>query len=274
MDTRTNPTELANRIAARYAELPPVTAVALAGSQTTRAADSGSDLDLYVYTHSELDLTDRAAVATTDSSRVEVDNRFWEPGDEWIDTATGIKVDVMFRPVTWITEQIDRVLVRHEASVGYSTCFWHNVLTAQPLFDRASWFATLQDRARAAYPEELRAAIIAKNFPILAATHSAYLHQLAAAARRNDPVSLNHRVTALLASYFDILCALNRKPHPGEKQLLTWVETNCPLRPPQMRDQVTTLIQMAANAPERVVPAVEALVADLAALLRAEGCRT
>ncbi len=40
---------IANRIAALYGALPQVEAVVLAGSQTTQVAESGSDIDLYVY---------------------------------------------------------------------------------------------------------------------------------------------------------------------------------------------------------------------------------
>ena len=51
-----------------------------------------------------------------------------------------------------------------------------------------------------------------------------YFHQIKAAIARQDPVSLNHRVAAWPASYFDILFAINGQFHPGEKRLLIYAE--------------------------------------------------
>lgn len=262
--------QLAQSIADEYAALPTVAAVAIAGSQTTGLADAGSDIDLYVYSREPLPLEARRAIATGAASRAEVDNQFWEPGDEWVDAATGIHVDVMFRSPAWIEEQLDRVLRRCEASVGYSTCFWHNVLTSQVLYDAHGWFAALQAEARQPYPEPLRRAIVAKNHPILWQTLSSYRYQLDRAIAHDDPVSINHRVAALLASYFDILFAVNRLPHPGEKRLLAMAEARCPRRPVALRAQVTALLRASGEVSPRVVAAAAALVAGLDALLREE----
>ncbi len=136
--------DVANRIAAAFAALPQVIAVAMAGSRATGAADDHSDIDLYVYAEEPLALADRSTIATSFAARAEVGNDFWEAGDEWIDAQTGRHVDVMYRTPVWIEEQLERVLVRHEASVGYSTCFWHNVLHSTPLFDRSGWYRDLQ----------------------------------------------------------------------------------------------------------------------------------
>jgi TRAP-type mannitol/chloroaromatic compound transport system substrate-binding protein len=166
----------------------------------------------------------------------------------------------MFRSPEWIEEQLDRVLRRHEASVGYSTCFWHNVRTSRALFDRSDWFARLQQAANVPYPEPLRRAIVAKNHPLLRRTQSSYAHQIERAVAHGDLVSVNHRTAALLASYFDILFAVNRRTHPGEKRLLAFAEAQCPLRPPGMRAQVEGLLRAAGpDALARIAPLVDAL---------------
>jgi hypothetical protein len=250
--------------------LPQVEAVTLAGSQVSGSADQGSDIDLYVYLSAPLPVEARARIATASAEYAEVDNQFWEPGDEWVDAATGIHVDVMFRTMKWIEEQQDRVLRQHQASVGYSTCFWHNVVTSLPLYDRADRFQQLQKDARQPYPEELRRAIVAKNHPILRQTASSYRYQLARAVARGDRVSVNHRVAAVLASYFDILFALNRLLHPGEKRLVEFATQQCELRPPEMELQIDDLIE-AVSRGKHIVQKADALIDGLDDLLRREG---
>jgi predicted nucleotidyltransferase len=261
---------LADAIAARYGRLPQVEAVALGGSLASGTADQGSDIDLYVYLREEVPVSVRASIATARAEYAEVDNRFWEPGDEWIDAETGIHVDVMFRTVEWIEEQLNRVLRRHEASVGYSTCFWHNVVSSRVLYDRGGWFQALQQEAKQPYPEELRRAIVAKNYPILWRSASSYKYQLERAVARGDLVSVNHRVAALLASYFDILFAVNRMPHPGEKRLVEIAVEQCEKLPAGMARQVSELIGAVSRGDEGVVEKAKALVEGLDDLLSAE----
>jgi predicted nucleotidyltransferase len=262
---------LAEEVVARYRLLPQVEAVAMAGSQTAGTADDSSDIDLYVYLRSEIPLSVREEIATARAEYAEVDNRFWEPGDEWIDADTGIHVDVMFRSVEWIEEQLDRVLRKYEASVGYSTCLWYNVLSSQALYDRNGWFQGLQQAANQPYPEALRRAIMAKNYPILRRNLSSYQYQIERAVERGDLVSINHRTTALLASYFDILFAVNRVPHPGEKRLVKIASEQCTKLPIGMREGVTELIQAIAREDQRIIKKAEALIDALDDLLSAEG---
>ena len=258
----------ATLVAAAFAKLPAVIAVALAGSGVAGTADEQSDLDLYVYAEEPVAMADRIAIATRFAIRREVGNDFWEPGDEWIDAQTGRHVDVMYRTPDWIEEQLERVLVRHEASVGYSTCFWHNVLHSTALFDRSGWYRDLQAAAARPYPKPLRRTIIAKNHPILRQTLSSYLAQIERAVRRGDSVSIQHRVTALLASYFDILFAVNELPHPGEKRLVQIAATRCARTPLDMEIHINALLETAARlTTPAIVGHIDALLDSFDAFL-------
>ena len=241
------PSVTIRELARCFGEHPSVVAVALAGSRGTGAADDASDFDLYVYTLADLPIDFRRALATLDA---EIDNRFWEPGDEWIDPGSSARIDVMYRRPGWIEDQLNRVLVRHEASIGYSTCFWYNVLHSEILADPKGWYADLQARARTPYPDALRRAVIAKNHPILRETQSSYRAQIAKALARGDRVSVQHRITALLASYFDIWFALQREPHPGEKRLLTGL-------PPAEADLVGKVLD---SSPATLLASIDALL--------------
>lgn len=260
---------VAQRVAGQFASWPQVEAVALAGSRTSEFPDERSDVDLYVYVTEDIPLEAREKIAAG-SPRAEIGNATWEPGDEWIDGASGTSVDVMYRHVRWIEEQLDRLLVQHQASVGYSTCFWYNMLHSQALFDRAGWFAELQRRTRQPYPAELRRAIIAKNYPLLRRNQSSYLHQIELAAMRNDLVSVNHRVAVLLASYFDVLFALNELPHPGEKRLLQHAAASCSRLPPDMEKQVSGLVESVGELGQSISARINELVDGLDELMGRE----
>lgn len=258
----------AHHVARQFASLPQVEAVALAGSRLSEFPDERSDIDLYVYVAEDIPLDVRALIAKG-SPRAEIGNATWEPGDEWIDGASGVAIDVMYRHVRWIEEQLDRVLIRHQASVGYSTCFWYNVLHSKVLFDRNGWFERLQEHARQPYPAALKKAIIDKNHRLLRQTQSSYLHQIELALKRNDPVSVNHRVAALLASYFDVLFAVNELPHPGEKRLLRYA-AQCAHQPQDMVPHVVAVVEAVGDARADIGPRIDALVDGLDELVRQE----
>jgi predicted nucleotidyltransferase len=259
---------IARRVARRFSQLPEVEAVAIAGSQMTNTSGQASDVDVYIYPRTDIPAAARKAIASEFSDRVEIVD-FWGQGVEWEDPETGIHVDTIFFTTSWMEDQIDRVLRRHEAWLGYTTAFWHTVRVSQLLFDRNGWFAALQQRAMQDYPEPLVRAIIAQNHPVLRQSASSYLRQLEKAAARGDVVSLNHRIAGLLASYFDILFAINRVPHPGEKRLLTFAETLSPKRPARLREQVEALLH--ASNGDGITEAVNNLVDSLEVLLRSEG---
>jgi hypothetical protein len=262
---------VAFEIAAAYGALPQVEAVASAGSRTSGMGDHGSDLDLYIYICGEIPVAKRAEIANARAVWAEMDNHFGEPGDEWVEAGSGLGVDIVFRRTDWIQDQLERVLRRHEASVGYTTSLWYNVLTSHALHDPGGWLAALQRFADQPYPEPLRNAIVAKNHPVLRRNLSSYTHEIERAAARGDRVSVNHRAAAFLASYFDILFALNRLPHPGEKRLLALARERCTLKPEGMEAGIGALLDQVGADGKQAAELCRFLVDSLDRLLREEG---
>ena len=236
----------AQAVADRFGDRPEVVAVTLAGSLVAGLVDDKSDLDLYIYTREPIPADVRRAIAHdfagANDPRIEIDKPFWGPEDAWIDRESGLGVDLIYWSPEWIADQVDRVLVRHEAWLGYTTSFWYTVLHSHSLFDREGWFAELQARANQPYPDALRRAIVALNYPVLRHIGSSYTHQIELAIQRRDRISVNHRVAALLASYFDILFAVNRVPNPGEKRVITQAERLCSILPEDMAQDVDALL--------------------------------
>ena len=242
-------TRVAEHVAKGLADRLDPVAVVLGGSLATAASDAASDIDLYVYAETMPDDADRAAVARALGAEAgaEIGNAFFEPGDEWRHAESGVDVDILYRTPGGIEDRLEAVLGRHEASLGHTTCFWHNVLTARVLVDPTGWFARLQARASQEYPEALVRSIVSLNWAMLTRTKHSWLVQLAAALARRDVVSAGHRTTAFLASYFDVLFAINRQPHPGEKRLLTFAADLCPLRPAGLEPDVLALLDAAGR---------------------------
>lgn len=80
-------------------------------------------------------------------------------------------------------------------------------------------------------------------------------------------MSVNHRVAGLIASYFDVLFALNRETHPGEKRLLAKAN-QLALVPVKMADEVTAVLQARGDG---VITAVDQLLDNLDNLLQKNG---
>ena len=267
-----NGQHLAKKVAAQFTSIASVEAIALGGSQSSCLIDRQSDIDLYIYTNEAIPLEKRQGIVKKlGASKADMNLTFWDPGDEWFDLETGIEVDVMYWHPTWIEEQLARVLDLHQASMGYTTCFWHTVKNTHILFDRMGWFHKLQEKSRQPYPEPLKRAIIAKNHPVLRNVIPAYTHQIEKALIRNDLVSINHRLAALFASYFDVLFAINEVLHPGEKKMVTFAKEECALLPENLEGIIADIFQYAAAGDLKVLDEMNALLDGLDELLKAEG---
>lgn len=262
---------LADKIAKQFKSVDGVEAIALGGSQATGSIDKHSDIDLYVYSDEIIPLNTRQAIVEKlGASRPDLNLTFWDLGDEWFDMETGTEIDVIYWDKSWVEGQINRLLVSCQGSVGYSTSFWYTVLNSKVLFDRQSWFADLQEKCDQPYPEQLRRAVIAKNHPVLRTVIPSYNGQIKKAIERRDLISLNHRLTALWASYFDVLFAVNLVLNPGEKKVLEFVSKHCSKVPKNLPQRVEAILKSAVVGDRELLHLLDELLDDLDELLIAE----
>lgn len=259
--------ETAKTIAVQFSALAEVVAVALGGSVATGKADTSSDIDLYVFARGDIALERRRALIAPRSSDYQLDNRWWETEYYWYESATGIKVETIYRDPNWLEQHLETLLSECPAQLGCSTSLWHSVATSQALFDRGGWFARLQNTAATPYPDELAHAIINKNFPLLRGSMAAHPPQIKRAFLRQDLKVAFQRIYQALDSYFDILFALNRTLHPGEKRQLEYAQ-GLERQPDQMTEDVNQLLNECD--PERVIARLETLIDRLEVLLGQE----
>ncbi len=176
-----------------------------------------------------------------------------------------MKADVVYWDTSWCDKLLDRVLVDCIADNGYSTSHWYTLKNCRCLYDRAGWFAGMRERSGRPYPDRLQRAIIERGCPTMRICRN----QIALAIRREDWVSINHRLTAMLEGYFDVLFALNRALHPGEKRLLELAPKLCAKCPPDMQAQVERVIRSAAAPDETMLADIDKLIKGIEVLLPA-----
>ncbi len=244
-----------------------VDAVVLGGSRGTGANDDHSDYDLYVYTIQPLSLDTRRDIMEVYCSTMEIGNHYWENEDNCI-LNTGTPIDVIYRDLEHFSHIMAYVVDEHHSMNGYTTCFWHNLLNSQILFDRNGNFEKLQKQYTVPYPDELKQAIIKQNMNLLTGVLPSYDLQIQKALGRHDLVSVNHRVAAFLESYFDVLFALNSKTHPGEKRLIQLCKTQCDILPKNFEENINRLFHVMYDNPTETMTVIKDIITALKEIVR------
>lgn len=221
---------------------PQVVAIAIAGSRASGNGDSKSDYDVYVYSRGNDFLSEdiRNNIYSKYCQTIEVGNRYFEYEDNVV-LNCGIPADIIFRSLEMI-ENIQKYVVDDcGARLGYTTAFWHTLMISYIYYDKTGEFTAIQKKYDIAYPEQLRKNIITKNMKMLSGVLPSYDKQIEKAVKRNDVVSICHRTAAYMESYFDVIFALNRMTHPGEKRLVTICKSKCELLPKDFEENITNL---------------------------------
>lgn len=254
-----------------FAKLKDVEGILLAGSRAVKADDNFSDYDVYIYVNKAIEVSVRKKITDKYCDYMELDNRFWETEDDGILKDSSIQVEIIYRDLKWINDSLNRTIIKCEANVGYTTCFWANIKNSILLYDRNGKLSKLKSKCNVKYPLKLKKNIIKKNYPLLKMQMPAYYNQIEKALKRDDFISVNHRTGALLASYFDIIFAINETLHPGEKKLLKIIKEKGLKVPKDMEINVNNILKSSADSDFKILQEIDALVYNLDVLLKEEG---
>lgn len=194
-----------------------VEAIALGGSRAGVNYDEKSDYDVYLYVTSPVSEEKRKNILQKFCSYMEIGNSFWEYEDNCV-LNNGIEIDILYRDMEDFMKGIQRVVVECQPSNSYTTCMWHNLITCKILYDKNGKLEKYKNKYSIPYPKQIKKAILRKDF-----------------------VSINHRITEFLASYFDLLFAINEITHPGEKRLVQLCKKQCKILPKNFEENLNLL---------------------------------
>jgi hypothetical protein len=255
-----------NQLFKDLSALPQIEAIALGGSRSTNHYDEKSDYDVYLYCTASIPEDTRREILSKYCSYMEIGNHFWEYEDNCV-LNNGIDIDILYRNLDDFCAGVARVVEDFQPCNGYTTCMWHNLLTCKILCDKTGWLTAAKERFTVPYPDQLRSNIIEQNRRLLHTAMPAYRLQIEKAANRGDIVSITHRTAAFMESYFDILFALNRKTHPGEKRLISLCLENCPILPADFEENLHRLFSQLYGAPAITSANLQRVIEELEKIL-------
>ena len=217
-----------------------VEAIALGGSRAGVNYDEKSDYDVYLYVASPINEEKRKNILKNFCSYMEIGNSFWEYEDNCV-LNNGIEIDILYRDMEDFMKGIQRVVVECQPSNFYTTCMWNNLITCKVLYDKNGKLEKYKNKYSIPYPKQLKENIIKRQLELIDSSMPAYPKQIKKAILRKDFVSINHRITEFLASYFDLLFAINEITHPGEKRLVQLCKKQCKILPENFEENLNLL---------------------------------
>ena len=242
---------------AELQNLKQVEAIALGGSRSQQNYDENSDYDVYVYIKSPISENVRREI---------IGNHYWEYEDNCV-LKNGKDIDIIYRNLDDFCECVSEVVEKYQAQNGYTTCLWHNLINSVIIYDDDKRLEQAQKRFSVPYPEHLKYNIIKRNYNLLCDSMASYKNQIEKAHKRDDKVSLIHRTTAFLESYFDIIFALNSLTHPGEKRLIKLCTQQCKILPADFEANLNKLFEDLPQNMDSLMEDVEVILKALSDIL-------
>jgi hypothetical protein len=254
------------QIAEAIGQLGGVVADALGGSTATGLADQASDIDLHVYWLEPLaPAAERAEhlAGMADPGSLRVGLISWGLEDHL--AVAGRPLDLIYRHWGGVRDEVERAYDPGLLSPGFTTAVLYSVACDRPLYDPSGELGAARARLHRTFPEATRAVLLRHDSPLL----GFHLQLLRQAQGRDDLLFAQHLRAKLQMLFFDVLFALNRLYHPGEKRLLEHAR-RCPIRPVGCAARWGRVARLAADDPS-LVAELGALVGELGDLVRACG---
>ncbi len=207
-----------NELIEKMSKLSQVAGIMLGGSRGSGLFDEDSDYDVYVYVYEPIDESIRKEIINQYVRYMEYSNTFWELEDDGI-LKNGIDIEFIYRNVFDIDKTLKSTL-EGKVGNGYSTCFINNFNQARILYEDNKILSIIRSNLLQYDPQKMYDAVVLYNSKLLQDSMPSYVYQIEKAVKRNDVLSINHRLAAYFQTVYDILFALNKVTHPGEKRLL------------------------------------------------------
>ena len=236
-----------------------IVAITLGGSRASGNHDEKSDYDVYVYYDKKVDKAFRQSVLKQYCRHMEIAVDYFEEEDDCI-LNNGVIIELIYRNINDIKNYVEDMMKNHQASLGYTPCFLDNLTVSKILYEDHGCYSEL--KSKIFYPDELRENIISKNMEMLHGVIASYDTQIIKAYQRQDMISVNHRIAAYLASYFDILFAVNKVYHPGEKRLIDLAKKKCQALPVNFEEDINRLLNL-----ENIEQTLDSLYQNMKALV-------
>lgn len=250
-----------------YIKLDNVEAIAIGGSSAVKTSDNSSDIDIYIFSKTDIPVEIRENIIKPNSSKFEIGCEYFGSGDEFILDDLNKQLDIMYWNTQWFESIVNNTWVKCYPQNGYTTCFLYTLKNFNIIYDKNNWLQNLQKIINTPYPKKLKENIIKRNLMLMKdKPFASYYEQIEKAILRNDITSINHRISAFVASYFDVIFALNEQLHPGEKRLIQFAKNNCKLLPKNFEQNLSNLFEQpntsTLNILDSIVCELKILIVD------------
>lgn len=180
---------------------------------------------------------------------------------------SGQDIDILYRDINQIRDELVDVVERCIIQNAYTTCLWHNVLHSKILYDSDDKLKCIVNRFDINHPQKLKQTILSHHMNLLTGHLPSYDKQIIKAVMRKDIVSFNHRVTAFLETYSDLIFALNMLTHPNEKRMIAYAEQNAQSLPNHFQKNIERLIYGTTYHPYDIQVILNDILNELTPLL-------